>query len=193
ITGGEGADTYVYHVGEGQDTIVGDGQDTLVINGGILGDLSGQTIATDYSEWNDDAALRLVMRQTEDGSSAFLEMYDHDGTVGTITFDLAQGEMIDTLKIGDLELNMGDLFEGASTVNNSYTANWGTTLQEAHDNTQYMGSERTSVLDKMEAALDEALDASQFTGGLNSTEAVEGVATETVDNLLGTDVIDDML
>ena len=201
LDGGEGADTFVYHIGEGQDMIIGDGQDTLVINGGIMGDLSGLNVVTDLSDFNSEVDLVAFMRKTEDGSTAILEMHSQDDVsgninfVGSINFDLADGEMIETLKIGGLEVDMAAMLEAASTVGNDYAANWGETLQEAHEMLEgfQAGGERldeTSVLDQMETILDEALEGG---GGVELfyQEGVQGVATDTIETVLGEDNTDD--
>jgi hypothetical protein len=155
LIGGEGADTFIYNIGEGLDTIVGGAGDVLEIQGGLLGDITNDLGGVDFAGGAANfSSIEAFLSTTEDGSSASITFSQFNGsifeTVGKVNFDLEAGEMIETIRVGELEYNVADLFEGAY-VTNDY-------IQNLMDNSYENSVDLDTMSDRLETALDVAID-----------------------------------
>ncbi|MBL6959316.1 MAG: hypothetical protein ISR52_10070, partial [Rhodospirillales bacterium] len=142
LLGGTGSETYVFNLGNGSDAIADlGGTDILEIHG-------------DIANWAD---LDITATKGDDGS--FLNLMFSEGTTqwGDVTLDLANGQLLETLRLGDgAEMNFQDIYDGALEI-------------------------PTADLDSLSASLEAVLDGAD---GLSETgEIADMVFTESGDGI----------
>jgi hypothetical protein len=154
LIGGEGADTFIYNMGEGLDTIVGGAGDVLEIQGGLLGDITDDLGGVDFASAANKNSIEAFLSTTEDGSSASITFSQFNGsifeTIGRVDFDLEAGEMIETIRVGELEYNAADMFESAYVTSDF--------VQNLLDNSYENLVDMDAMSDQLETALDVAID-----------------------------------
>ncbi|MBT5050389.1 MAG: hypothetical protein HOM58_17950, partial [Rhodospirillaceae bacterium] len=106
LAGGAGNETYTFNLGDGSDAIVDlGGSDVLQVNG-------------DVADWSN---IDIQATKGDDGSFLNLMFSEGGNQLGDVTIDLANGSMVETLRMGDgSELSVQDIYDSAleiSTVN----------------------------------------------------------------------------
>ena len=102
MIGGAGNETYVFNLGDGSDAIADlGGFDVLQING-------------DLADWSN---FDIQATKGDDGSFLNLMFSDGDMQWGDVTIDLTNGDLLETLRLGDgAELNIQEIYDGALEV-----------------------------------------------------------------------------
>ncbi|MCW9035604.1 MAG: hypothetical protein OQJ97_15400 [Rhodospirillales bacterium] len=123
------SDTYKYSLGEGNDTILCKAGDRLEIQGGPLGEISKINFIGVNNDWALQDGFNIHMVKSEDNTAISLVLFsfnskglngDRIRDWGTIDLKSPNGEMIETLSIGKIELDMSYLIPQTYAVSNNY-------------------------------------------------------------------------
>ncbi|MBT4966909.1 MAG: hypothetical protein HOM79_11870, partial [Alphaproteobacteria bacterium] len=137
LIGGEGNDTFIYTVGEGNDHIIAGNGDTLELRGGPLGeDFGMEDIDLSITSDGSHAHIWFKSNDIETGDAGFR---GGPQLWGTLNIDFEPGEMIETLRIGDQEFNFSELVEwggGSNTDELALSDNQLDIMEDALDSAQ---------------------------------------------------------
>jgi Ca2+-binding RTX toxin-like protein len=175
---GDGDDTIVTHLGEGNDIISGGaGNDVLDIRSGVFDGLDGEDVNFFFETTSMQVGMNVLAFHNEEDSSlqlVFREILPDGGGVNDLSkikVDLADGG-VETIRIGGKDFATNDILDGALS----------------HHGMSMEVDSSVPVVDRLEEALDEALDGGGSSGFY--TSEVAGAVAETMDYAHQDDVID---